>query len=370
MRTSSTSFKPPFCPNPACVFHRLGRSAWRWAYAGFYERQASPQRIQRFQCCHCRRYFSTQTFSITYWLKRPDLLPEIFHQLVACSGFRQIARRHDISPQTVLTHSARLGRHCQLFHEIHRPLGPLREPIDLDGFHSFEFSQFYPSAFHLVVGKRSHWFYGFSDSELRRSGTMTKAQRKKRAELEARLGRPDPRSTEREVAGLLAILARKSKSFDLHTDEHADYPRAIRRLAELLVGLVVEHNTISSRASRTPQNPLWPINLLDGLIRHSGANHKRETIAHSKRRQSAAERLWAFLVWRNYIKWFSEQRRDETPAMRLGVMSHRLTVPGLLKERLFPSRIELPERWAEYYWRRVKTRIFVNNREHQLRFAA
>jgi hypothetical protein len=51
-------------------------------------------------------------------------------------------------------------------------------------------------------------------------------------------------------------------------------------------------------------------------------------------------------------------------------MSHRLTVPQLLKERLFPSRIELPARWAEYYWRRVGTRMFVNNREHRLRFAA
>ena len=36
-------------------------------------------------------------------------------------------------------------------------------------------------------------------------------------------------------------------------------------------------------------------------------------------RQSAAERLRVFLVWRNYLKWFSERRHDATPAMRAGV---------------------------------------------------
>ena len=56
------------------------------------------------------------------------------------------------------------------------------------------------------------------------------------------------------------------------------------------------------------------MNLLDLLIRHSSANHKRETIAFSKRRQSAAERLFVLVVWRNYLKSFSERKRDATPA--------------------------------------------------------
>jgi hypothetical protein len=37
----------------------------------------------------------------------------------------------------------------------------------------------------------------------------------------------------------------------------------------------------------TAQNPLFPVNLADLLLRHSSANHKRETIAFSKRRQGA-----------------------------------------------------------------------------------
>ena len=245
--TTGSRWTPPFCPNPACRFHRDFRPLWRWARAGFYCRYASPHRIQRFQCCHCRRHFSTQTFSTTYWLRRPELLSEVFHRLVACCGFRQIARRYDVSPQTILTHAARLGRHCLLFHQLHRPTGPLREPLVLDGFESFEHSQFHPTRFHVVAGQRTHYFYGLTESELRRSGRMTRGQKRRRAELEARLGRPDPRSSELEVATLLGLLAPSAQALDLHTDEHTDYPRALGRLTHL----TVEHHTISSRAART-----------------------------------------------------------------------------------------------------------------------
>jgi len=357
---------PPFCPNPACRYHRGSTAGWGWIRAGFYARRAVPCRIQRFQCRHCRRHFSAQTFSTTYWLRRPELLALVFHQLVSCAGFRQIARQHGVSPQTILTHAARLGRHALLYHQLHRPTGPLREPLTLDGFESFEHSQFHPTRFHVVVGKHSHYFYGFTDSELRRSGRMTRAQRHRRRELETRRGRPDPRSTEHEVATLLALLAPEPQALVLHSDEHPDYPRAVRRLPHLRV----THCTTRSRASRTPHNPLWPINLLDLLIRHCGANHKRETIAHSKRRQSAVERLLVFLVWRNHHKWFSERRRDETPAMRLGLETRRRSVEEILERRLFPSRVPLPMRWQAYYWRRIKTRALPHNREHRLRYAA
>jgi ATP-dependent Lon protease len=49
------------------------------------------------------------------------------------------------------------------------------------------------------VGADSHFFYAFTDSELRRKGAMTAAQRERRAALEHRYGRPDPRSIEREA---------------------------------------------------------------------------------------------------------------------------------------------------------------------------
>ena len=364
MTNPATSSSPPFCPNPACSFHRGEVEAWPYVRAGFFSRKSLPGRIQRYRCQACRRYFSDQTFSVTYWLKRPDLLRPVLYRLVSCSAARQIAREFGVAPETILKQGARLGRHAMLWHEAHRPRSP-EEPLALDGFESFEFSQYYPTAYHVVAGKESHFFYGFTDSELRRKGRMTRGQKRFRARLERDHGRPDPRSVQHEVAQLLGVIAPHPQVLELHTDEHQAYPRAVR----LLRHLKIQHHTISSRAARTSHNPLFSINLLDLLIRHSGANHKRETIAHAKRRQCAAERLWVFLVWRNYMKSFSERKQDASPAMRLGLTDHRLEADEILATRLFPHRTLLPARWRDYYWRRLATRLIPNGRRHMKRFA-
>lgn len=365
MTDAAAPSAPPFCPNPTCRFHRADRHLWRFERHGTYARMSPPYEVQRYRCVTCRRTFGDQTFRVSYWLRRSDLLRPVFHRLLGCSGFRQIAREFGVSPQTVARMSERLGRHCLLFHQAHRPRGPIREPLSLDSFESFEYSQFFPTSYHLAAGRHSHFVYGFTESELRRRGSMTGRQKKKRVEIESSLGRPDPRAIETDVAALLAILAPRPQALVLHTDRHADYPRAVRRVPHL----TVTHETVSSRAARTPSNPLFPVNLLDLLLRHSGANHKRETIAFSKRRASAIERLAVFMAWRNWIKPFSERKRDGTPAMRLGIAQERWTLDTVLANRLFPGRIRLPRRWQGYYWRTVRTRALRRCRTHMRTYA-
>jgi hypothetical protein len=289
----------------------------------------------------------------------------VFLRLLACSGYRQIARELRVSPTTVLRHAARLGRHCLLFHEQLRPKTPPAEPLVVDGFESFEFSQYTPVHFHLAVGASSHFLYGFTDSELRRKGRMTASQRTRRAELEATLGRPDPGSIEREMAALLEILVPPGAAVELRSDEHRAYPRALGKVT----GRMFRHVVTSSREARTVQNPLFPVNLMDLLIRHSSANHKRETIAFSKRRQSAAERLAILMVWRNAMKSFSERRQDASPAQRIGLLARRLAVEDVLAKRLFATRIVLPPRWDAYYRREIATRRVPRGSRHDAVYA-
>jgi len=354
---------PPFCPNAECRYHGDARG-WGYKKKGFYSRQARPRRVQRYVCTHCDRQFSSQTFSVGYWLKRPELLGPLFYRVLGCSGFRQIAREFGVAPTTVMRQAARLGRHCLLFHEGTRPGGPLQEPLVLDGFRTFEFGQYWPYETNLAVG-RSHFVYGFDDAELRRSGTMTPEQRRKRARLEARLGRADPRATERSVRALLARVIPRGSRAEVRSDEHRAYPRALAALE----AREIVHRTTSSRAPRTSHNPLFPVNLADLLIRHSSANHKRETIAFSKRRQSAAYRMAIWLVWRNYIKSVSERRQNATPAQRLGILRARLGLPQLLHRRLFPSHFRLPPDLERCYFGRIPTRRIPNGVEHRCRYA-
>jgi hypothetical protein len=289
-------------------------------------------------------------------------------RILSCSAYRQIARDLGVSPSTVMRQVDRLGRHCLLFHDRMRPRS-IDQPLALDGFESFEFSQYTPVHFHTLIAAEAHFIHGFTDSELRRKGRMTERQKRRRSELEALLGRPDPRSIELEVAELLEIVLPQKGSTVLHTDDHRAYPRALRAV-ELTQRREIHHAVTPSRAARTPRNPLFSVNLVDMLIRHSQANHKRETIAFSKRRACAAYRMWIFIVWRNTMKSFSERKRDETPAQRLRLLPRRLDVSDVLESRIFPSRVVLPERWARYYRRETPTRRIPNSVLHQAKYAA
>ena len=132
MRNHTAAFVPPFCPRSSCVYH-LHSSGWRFKKIGFHTRLAAPHRVQRFICCSCKRSFSSQTFSVSYWLKRPDLLPPLFHLLLGCSGYRQLGRSLGVSHTTVMRLAERLGRHCLLFQQQFRPQAVLDEPLAVDG---------------------------------------------------------------------------------------------------------------------------------------------------------------------------------------------------------------------------------------------
>jgi len=365
MPRAPRSFRPPFCPNPACKHHRDPRG-WHFVGWGSYRRTCPRVRtIPRFRCSRCRRTFSTQTFHPTYWLRHPELLLPIAEGLLAGSGLRQMARFRRCSPTTAAHHAARLGRHALLFLEAHRPRGAPREPLVLDGFESFAFSQNYPLHLNLLVGAESHYPYAFTEAELRRKGRLTPAQRRRRAREEARVGRPDPGALEQAVAELVALVVPPGASACLRSDEHSAYPRAFARLPDR----TLRHERTSSRAARTPRNPLFPVNRQDLMLRHSGANHRRETIAFSKLRAAVIERAALQLVFMGFLKAFSEKRQDATPAQRLGLTDHRLTLEELLAQRLFPTRGELAPVVRRYYERRVVTRRLPQSRPHALAYA-
>ena len=242
---------------------------------------------------------------------------------------------------------------------------PLRSVV-IDGLVTFERSQYQPFHHHLAIEKDTDFFAYFTDSEVRRSGTMTDIQKRRRAVLEQSFGRPDPHAVSKDVRELLAVVIGGQPEVTVYSDDHRAYPRAMRGLAPR-----IHHRVTSSKERRDNRNPLWEINLGDLLIRHCSANHKRETIAWSKRRQASAERLAVFLVWRNYMKGRREKARGSpTPAMSRGMLERRFGVDDVLQERLFPTLVVLPPRWGRYYDRTIETRGMRGQHARRRKYAA
>jgi hypothetical protein len=232
--------------------------------------------------------------------------------------------------------------------------------IAIDGFETFEWSQYFPFHHNVAVHVDSGYFLYHTDSPLRRKGRMRPRQKLRREELERALGRAPSRAVEDGIRALVLQLAPEV----IRSDDHRAYPRAIRAL-----GRNVTHLVTSSLRRRDTSNPLWEVNLLDGMIRHSTAAHKRETLAWAKRRQASIEKLAVFQVWRNYIKSRWEKLPGITSAMFLGLATRPWQPWDLLKERLFFEKIRLSPLWQQYYRREVATAALAVNRAHRLRYA-
>ncbi len=194
---------------------------------------------------------------------------------------------------------------------------------------------------------------------------MTAEQKAKRIIIERDRGRPDPQAVRRDVAELLRVLSANSSEMIVHSDDHKAYPVAMRGLS-----CRFRHIVTSSKQHRDRWNRLYEMNLLDLLIRHAAAEHKRETIAYSKRRNCAAWRLMIFLVWKNYLRPKRVRKCDQTPAILVGICDRRLTVSEVLGRRLFWAQVGLDGRWRQYYWGEVETRALNVNRRHDLKYAA
>jgi len=283
---------------------------------------------------------------------------------LGCMANRQAARLFGVAHETINRKLARLGRHCLLFHSHRMSAARPADHVVVDGFESFEWSQYYPFHHNVAVEKTSDFFLFFNDSELRRKGKMTSYQQRRRAQLEDAHGVPPRGEIGNGIREILITWTAHDRPLVVESDMHPGYRGPIRD-----AGTRVIHRTTRGRRRRTKENPLWEVNLLDLLIRHSSANHKRETIAWSKRRQRSAERLAILLVWRNYMKGRSEkQRGSPTPAMVRGMADHPLRIATVLQSRLFPERTSLPESWRAYYRGETRTRALRHNRKHDLAY--
>ena len=387
-------FHPPHCPNRYCRFYQPDPD-WSFSRWGFYLAPSSPKPLQRFRCASCKRTFSPRTFAVTYWLHHWDLFVDIVGRSVSGSAFRQIARCLEIAHSTVARHLTRAARCCLIKHARLVENATLREPVIVDGFETFEFSQYFPYHAHLAVGQESWFLYHFTDSPLRRKGKMRPDQKRRREELEDLLGRPDPKAIQIGVRDLVRELTRlsrppKERTTDpsgadlppkdggpsspvvlrLHTDDHPAYRRSLADLRREPGCPKIVHEVTPSTDPRTRANKLFAVNLADLLLRHCGADHRRETIAFGKRRQAGMERIAVFAVWRNTIKRRRENGPPETAAMRAGILDHRWSWRDVFARRLFPRRCELTKVWWDYYHRLVKTPVLgPNQTENRAKFA-
>lgn len=368
-------FVPAFCPWPECPEHQRNAVGYRFTSHGMF--RTKRRTVPRFRCATCRRTFSRQSFALSYYLKRPELVVPVAAGLQAGSAHRQLARNLGCAPSTVTRLSARLGRHALLLmgRALEHLRGGLTEPIVLDHFETFEFTQDLPFGVATPVGRESWFVYGLDPAPHARTGRRSVEQEQRRAQRPPRPRRGGYEGSSARIVRLLLSLCPSGGKLDVAGDGHPAYDRAAQLPAH--AGRVRLQRFPNPRrgpkgSARSPQarardQAMFPVDALHGLIRHSAAHHRRETIAFGRRLNALMERLFLTVVWKNFVKGRSERRPDpDTPAMRLGLATEPWTWRRILSRRLFPARQKLPKVWRELYSRDWITPVLPSNTSHRL----
>jgi len=375
-------FRPKFCPNKSCRCHARGGPSFRWVHRGSFTRKCDRRTIPNFNCKACGRQFSQQSFANTYYMKKPKLLPLVAAGLVAGSAARQTARSHGCSHTTVVRLNNRLGRHTMLLMSLAlESLDTIREAINFDHFETFQYCQEMQLGIGTPVGAASWFVYDLDPVPHRRGGKMTAARKARLQEQIKRWGGIPVGSYRKSTLSMVKRLLGKMPSdaeLDLISDDQPTYRPAVkeachgRRFTHRVHPNPVRREKDGSRTRQAivRNAAMFPVDQLHRLLRHSDANHKRETIAFGRRANAILLRCFLFIVWRNFVKDRSERKpTGATPAMKLGLAKARWSWATVLSRRLFPGRLAVPRRWMKIYRQEMQTPAVGVNRVHALRNA-
>jgi hypothetical protein len=267
------------------------------------------------------------------------------------SSIRATARQLNVSPTTVTHRCMLLARQCLAAHAELTEDHTLTEALVADGFQSFWVSQFHPNNFNLLAGADSQYLFAMTQATLRRSGTMTPQQKRKRAKIEE-ADPPDPGALTASFQELLEpaqqLWSRVEKRLrHLISDRHRNYPPCVARCT--VSG--IRHTRVSSKEPRTPSNPLFAVNYLDREIRKDMAEHHRETVCFARNAALSSARMWIYLVTHNIEKPYRVSPKQElTHAEVAGIRGEQLRK---VRRRVMTRRAFLSRSRLDHTLRRV-----------------
>jgi len=344
---------PPFCPYKACKNHTHPTDPEWFRPYGFHRTKAFGI-VPRFRCLACERTFSSQSFSIDYYAKRLIDYRDLGDRHGGSMSLRGMARSLKASCGTVQNRLERLDRQILALHASLRAQASPDEAVCVDGFVSFDVSQFFPNEITIAIAADSQFVLDLSHATRRRSGSMTEKQKEKAKELYAEIP-IEHGGVQRSFRDILDSLERErpprvSQPLSLVTDEKKEYEWELHK-HPLFIGQDAEHRVahvqIHSKMARTTSNPLFPSNYIDREIRKDQANHHRETLCFTRNVAKGMARLSLYLFLHNYAKKFrikAPVTADEVHAEKAGIprLLIRRGLRTALRKRVFLSRISLP----------------------------
>ena len=351
-----TGFRPPYCANPACLWHEAGKIEDPDPFIRFGRRPIArfPYVSQRFRCRRCWRTFSASFFSLQFRDRKPDTYEQIHDLLMQGFSGCATARLMKLNEDTIRRRRQKMARWSLLTWARDTEKLRLRESVAYDGLENFSFSQYDINNLNHVVGRESFFVYDFNLSPMNRKGRLTPHQRARKAELEEIFGAYNGRDVEQASHRLFSRLCQRTPTapLALYTDKHPAYSRAVARLPPGRIA----HEQISSKLERNFHNRLFAINHVDMLTRHQLGTFRRETISFAKNTIAMLESFVLLATHKNYLRprfWkahaIDPQANKQSPAMKLGLRTRIQSFAEFFRTRITVHQVKLNDDWQNLF---------------------
>ena len=286
------------CPDSACISRSLGPRSRPIVRKGRYLRKSDGQRIPRFHCSECGKYFSSGTALPCYRQKKRKINHRLFLLLNSGVSQRRAAILLGVSRRTVarkvrfLAEQSRI-KHAKWLKRLEKH--PLSD-IQFDDLETSEHSKCKPLSVTLAVEPRSRKILGFQVSQMPAKGRLASIAR-------AKYG---PRSDERPegwdrfFASLRPIVSPGAKWL---SDQNPHYPRhllqhhpeAVHDCVKGQRGCVAGQGELK----KVVFDPLFALNHTCAMLRANLNRLFRRTWCTTKTRQGLIDHLSLYVSFHN-----------------------------------------------------------------------
>ena len=155
------------------------RQCQKFIKKGFYRRKQDSREVQRFYCCKCRCYFSSQTYKSNFKDQKSRVNTPLLRLL--CSGVsqRRCAKVLFINQKTVARKIRKLARACREYNHSFKSTSLPVQSFLFDEMETFEHSKCKPLSIGVSVEYESRRILSMKVASMPAKGLLAKKARKK-----------------------------------------------------------------------------------------------------------------------------------------------------------------------------------------------
>lgn len=286
------------CPVPECPSRKPAPLPGRIVRRGTFFRRSDGQRIPRFECRHCGRFFSSATLYPCYRQKKRKLNHRVYVLLNSGVSQRRAALILGVNPKTVIRKFRFLAAQSRMRQEAwlrSRTEGSLAY-LQFDDLETSEHSKCKPLSVTLAVDPVSRKILRFQVSRMPAKGPLARVAFRKYGP------RPDERPQGwNEFFQALKPIADPSALW--LSDQNPHYPRHLKRHHPHAMHLSVkgQRGCIAGQGElkKTGYDPLFPLNHTCAMLRANLNRLFRRTWCTTKTVQGLVDHLSLYVTFHN-----------------------------------------------------------------------